>query len=142
MLDVHITEFYRDVAHIMLALFRAFPRRVSLYVEDISGPDTPDDYGLHSERHLACFSTFLWLEEEGLLRYQDVDSQTAFNHCVLTLDALRWLSSFDTQSSQPKLADRLKLALAEGTSDDIEILVQALLHAQASKQSLQSGQTV
>ncbi|MEJ2065770.1 MAG: hypothetical protein P8X74_21250 [Reinekea sp.] len=86
MIDIHLTEFYNDTARILLTLYRAFPRQVSVYVEDISGPDTPDEYGLHSERHLACFNTFLWLKEEGLIRFRDVEQQTAFNHSVLTLE--------------------------------------------------------
>lgn len=136
MIDIHITEFYNDVARILISLYRSFPRQISMYVEDISGPDTPDEYGLHSERHLACFNTFLWLKEEGLIRYHDVERQTAFNHCVLTLDAFRWLSSFDAVEGGPKLIDELHLALKEGTSDDVEQLVRSLLNAQARRQFL------
>lgn len=136
MIDIHITEFYTDVAKILINLYRCFPRQVSMYVEDISGPDTPDEYGLHSERHLACFNTFLWLREESLIRFGDIERQTAFNHSVLTLDAFRWLSSFDAVEGGPKLIDELHLALKEGTSDDVEQLVRALLNAQARRQYL------
>lgn len=133
MLDIHITEFYNDVAKILVTLYRAFPRQVSVYVEDISGLDTPDDYGLHSERHLACFNTFLWLKEEGLIRYSDIEQQTAFNHVVLTLDAFRWLSSFDAVEGGPKFVDELQIALRDGTSDDVERMIKTLLNAQARR---------
>ncbi|GGX62834.1 hypothetical protein [Saccharospirillum salsuginis] len=131
MLDIHITEFYNDMGRILASLYRHFPRQISLYVEDISGPDTPDEYGLHSERHLACFSTFLWLAEEGLIRYGDVERQVAFNHCVLTLDAFRLLSGFDPDGG-PKLIDELRLAIQEGSSDMTEDTLRRLLAAHAT----------
>jgi hypothetical protein len=136
MLDIHITEFYNDVARILLSLYRAFPRQISMYVEDISGIDRPDEYGLHSDRHLACFNTFLWLKDEGLIRYSDIETQMAFNHCVLTLDAFRWLSSFDAIEGSAKFIDELHIALTQGTSDDVEQMVKSLLNAQARRNFL------
>ena len=136
MLDIHITEFYNDVARILLMLYRAFPRQISVYVEDISGPDTPDEYGLHSERHLACFHTLLWLRSEGLIRFDDIEQQTAFNHTVLTLDAFRWLASFDALEGGAKFVDELHMALTHGTSDDVEQMIKSLLNAQARRQFL------
>lgn len=133
MLDIHITEFYNDVARILLSLYRAFPRQISMYVEDISGPDTRDEYGLHSERHLACFHTFQWLQEESLIRYSDIEQQVAFNHCVLTLDGFRWLASFDHLDGGPKFVDEIQHALKAGTSNDTERLIKSLLNAQANK---------
>lgn len=130
MLDIHITEFYNDMGRILATLYHHFPRQISLYVEDISGPDTPDEYGLHSERHLACFSTVLWLAEEGLIRYGDVEGQVAFNHCVLTLDAFRLLSGFDLEGG-PKLIDELRIALQEGSSDMTEDALKRLLASHA-----------
>lgn len=127
MLDIHITEFYNDMARILVALYRQFPRQVSIYVEDISGPDTPDDYGLHSERHMACFSTLLWMQQEGLIRYGDIERQVAFNHCTLTLTAFRLLSGFDHELGGPPLIDELRLALSEGSSAMTEGALQRLL---------------
>lgn len=127
MLDIHITEFYNDMARILVTLYRQFPRQVSVYIEDISGPDTPDDYGLHSERHMACFSTVMWMEQEGLIRYGDIERQVAFNHCTLTLAAFRLLSGFDRQQEGPPLIDELRLALSEGSSDMAEGVLKRLL---------------
>jgi hypothetical protein len=107
-----------------------------MYVEDISGIDTPDEYGLHSDRHLACFNTFLWLKDEGLIRYSDIETQMAFNHCVLTLDAFRWLSSFDAIEGSAKFIDELHIALTQGTSNDVEQMVKSLLNAQARRNFL------
>ena len=75
MADIHIEEFYKDAAIALVQLYNAFPRRVNLFVEDIAGPDEPDEFGLHSKRHMACFGTLLWLAEEGLLRYVDTIRQ-------------------------------------------------------------------
>jgi hypothetical protein len=133
MLDIHITEFYNDAARILIALYKTFPRQISMYVEDISGIDTPDEYGLHSQRHLACFNTFMWLKEEGLMRFGDIEKQTAFNHCVLTIDGFRWLASFDALDGGVKFVEEIEVALQHGTSDDVEGLMKSLLNAQAKR---------
>ncbi len=87
MADIHVEEFYKDVAIALVQLYGAFPRRVNLFVEDIAGPDEPDEFGLHSKRHMACFGALLWLEEEGLLRYVDTIRQEALDQAVLTRKA-------------------------------------------------------
>ena len=58
MADIHIDDFYRDVAAIFLRLYALFPRKSTLFVEDISGPDQPDEFGLHHPRFEACFIDF------------------------------------------------------------------------------------
>ena len=93
MADIHIEEFYKDAAIALVQLYNAFPRRVNLFVEDIAGPDEPDEFGLHSKRHMACFGTLLWLAEEGLLRYVDTIRQEALDQAVLTQRAFVRLSS-------------------------------------------------
>lgn len=92
MADIHIEEFYKDAAITLVQLYNAFPRRVNLFVEDIAGPDSPDEFGLHSKRHMACFGTLLWLAEEGFLRYVDTIRQEALDQAVLTRDAFVRLS--------------------------------------------------
>lgn len=93
MADIHIEEFYKDVAIALVQLYGAFPRRVNLFVEDIAGADEPDEFGLHSRRHMACFGALLWLSEEGLLRYVDTIRQDALDQAVLTRAAFIRLSS-------------------------------------------------
>jgi hypothetical protein len=82
--DLHIEEFYQDLAKILLQLHSYFPRKSQVYVEDISGPDYPDEYGLHSARHQSCFSAMLWLAEEGFIRFEDTIRQEAIDQAVLT----------------------------------------------------------
>ncbi|TGN41419.1 hypothetical protein [Marinobacter confluentis] len=93
MADIHIEEFYKDTAVTLVQLYGAFPRRVNLFVEDIAGPDDPDDFGLHSKRHMACFGALLWLAEEGFLRYVDTIRQEALDQAVLTRKAFIRLSA-------------------------------------------------
>jgi hypothetical protein len=84
MADIHIEDFYKDAAKILVQLYRAFPRKATLYIEDISGPDTPDEFGIHSPRHQSCFACILWLADEGYLRYTDVIRQEAVDQAVLS----------------------------------------------------------
>lgn len=84
MADIHIDDFYRDSAKILVALYGHFPRKMTLYVEDISGPDTPDDFGLHSTRHQACFETMMWLAGSDYIEYEQAVYQEALDQAVLS----------------------------------------------------------
>lgn len=84
MADIHIADFYKDAARILVQLYSQFPRPTMLFVEDIAGPDTPDEFGLHSPRHEACLSTMLWLAQSGYLRYQTLVRQEAIDQAALT----------------------------------------------------------
>lgn len=84
MLDVHIDDFFKDCSTILLAGMRHFPRAFTLFVEDISGPDDMDEFGLHSNRHLAALGTVHWLATEGYIRYSTQDRQESVDDFVLT----------------------------------------------------------
>ncbi len=84
MAGIHIDEFYADAAQIIVSLYDVFPRPVTIFVEDICGPDEPDEYGVHSHRHLACFATLLWLAEEGYIRYNETIRSEAIDQAVLS----------------------------------------------------------
>jgi hypothetical protein len=108
--DIHIDDFCRDAALILLHLYSAFPRRASVYVEDICGPDTPDDVGLHSDRHMACLGTMLWLAEEDYLRFEAMIYQDGIDQAVLTGKAftlLCGLSQIRYQHPMPDLPESL-----------------------------------
>ena len=103
MTDLHIDDFYKDCARILLQLYRNFPRKCVLYVEDISGPDIPDEYGLHSDRHLSCLSAGLWLAESGYLTYAETIRQEALDQVVLSHKGFTLLSApAVTPSVQPR----------------------------------------
>lgn len=82
--DLHVDDFYKDSALTLMQLYMNFPRRKAVYVEDVSGPDQVDEYGLHSERHIACLGAMLWLAEEGFLRFEDTIRQEAIDQAVLS----------------------------------------------------------
>lgn len=93
MSDIHIDDFYKDVAVIFLRLYNSFPGKTILYVEDICGPDNPDEFGLHSDRFLAAFSTMVWLGDNDYLRYMSPIKQEALDQAVLTERGFLILSS-------------------------------------------------
>jgi hypothetical protein len=93
MTDLHIDDFFKDSALILARLFSVFPRKSTMYVEDVSGPDSADEFGLHSERHLSCLSTMIWLSEEGYIRFNDTIRQEAIDEAVLTHRAFTLLCS-------------------------------------------------
>ena len=84
MSDLHIDEFYADAAKALLTLHRVFPRPMVLYVEDICGPDEPDEYGVHSPRHQSCLAAIMWLGEEGYIRFTETIRTEAVDQAVLT----------------------------------------------------------
>ncbi|MFL0806563.1 MAG: hypothetical protein K6L60_04665 [Oceanobacter sp.] len=88
MLDVHIDDFFKDCSTILLLGFRRFPRTQTLFVEDISGPDEMDEFGLHSNRHLAALGALQWLKEEGYVRFGVMDRQLSVDDFVLTSRSL------------------------------------------------------
>jgi len=143
MTDIHIDDFYKDSARILLQLYRYFPQPSQLYVEDISGPDEPDEFGLHSNRHSACFSTMIWLAESGFIRYVDTIRHEALDQAVLTQKAFTLLTTKSKLAEKhPNVSDenppsvkeefssnvhQIRLALKTKSSVQIREIVQYLL---------------
>jgi len=141
MADIHIEDFYHDVARILIQLYNRFPRKGAVFVEDIAGADTPDEYGLHSRRHMACFGAMLWLSDEGLLRYESVISQDAIDQAVLTGTGFNRLSALRTDlpvtpppddsgilAREPAIAiNHIRRMMQEGTSTELSETVHRLL---------------
>jgi hypothetical protein len=139
--DIHIDDFYKDAARILLVLYQFFPRPYTLYVIDVSGPDEPDEYGLHSDRHQACFSTMVWLSDAGLLRFTEVINKEAIDSAVLTHRALTLLTTRsdirfqpEEEAMPPSVADehashihQLRFAVKSGASFTIRRIMQHLL---------------
>ena len=141
MADIHVEDFYKDTALILLQLYRSFPRRTAVFVEDIAGPDTPDEFGLHSKRHLACLGTMTWLADEGLLRYESLISQDAIDQAVLTGEGFTRLSSLRPDlpidvdpigegalAREPAIAiNHIRRILKSGTSTELSETVHRIL---------------
>ncbi|AJD47921.1 hypothetical protein S7S_07525 [Isoalcanivorax pacificus W11-5] len=141
MADIHIDDFCRDAALILLHLYNAFPRPQAIYVEDISGPDEPDEVGLHSKRYMACLGTLLWLASEGYLRYDSLIYQDGIDQAVLTNKAFVLLSAAsDLRLAEPPanlpgtlmaekgaLVEQIRAALRGGHSADISAVMRYFL---------------
>lgn len=116
MLDVHIDDFFKDCAVILLHGFRGFPAKQTLYVEDICGPDDADEFGLHSPRHLSAFGAIIWLQEEGYIRFSDVDRQESVDEFVLASKAFTRLLHADKEDPTTSLAQRIEYVRLQGDS--------------------------
>jgi hypothetical protein len=114
--DLHIDDFCRDAALILLHLYSAFPRRASVYVEDICGPDTPDDVGLHSDRHMGCLGAMLWLAEENYLRFEAMIYQDGIDQAVLTGKTFTLLCGLSQIRYQQPPADLPQSVMVEKTT--------------------------
>lgn len=141
MSGINIDDFCKDAARALLVLYRAFPRPLTLYVEDLCGPDQPDEFGMHSNRHMACFAALLWLAEEGLLRYTDTIRQEAVDQAVLTGRCFTLLATPSPELGpshanelpeairleQQTHAHRLERAVADGSSTRTRVAVLELM---------------
>ncbi len=136
MSDLHIDDFYKDVAISLLHLYQFFPRKTILYVEDVCGADQPDEFGLHSNRFLSGFSTLVWLGDQGYLNYQAPIKQEALDQAVLTEKGFLLLSSRSSinfgdpfmESEEPEnlTEDTLPLSVIEQSKTNISQLRKAL----------------
>lgn len=138
MSDIHLDDFYRDTARILVALYNHFPRKTTLYVEDIAGPDQPDEFGLHSPRHLACFHTLMWLAHTDYLTYESLIRQEAADEIVLSHRGFLLLNSelpadtttHATAPLQQLIIQRIRRELKEGTSTTLANLMhQVIAHS-------------
>lgn len=108
MFDLHIEEFFIDCFAVLSQLYQSFPSARAVFVEDISGPDNPDEYGVHSKRFQACFGAMLWLEKEGYLVYETTIRQEAIDQACLTSKGLLLLSRTAYDPSLQALRESLE----------------------------------
>ena len=139
MSDFHIEEFYHDTGLILSRLYATFPRRVQLYVEDISGEDTPDEFGMHTERYLNCFSAMIWLQDHGYIKYDCTVKQESIDQAVLTEKSFLLLSSQSTITiDDDREFEKLPPYAAQKAITHVAILRKAL----KSKSAIKIGKVV
>lgn len=109
MSDIHILDFYKDIGLTLAQLYSSFPKRIMLYVEDISGPDEMDEYGLHSDRHVSCLSAMIWLKDQGYIDYESIVKQESIDFSTLT------------EKSFLLLTRQANMALPENLSEDLNL---------------------
>ncbi len=139
MSDIHIEEFYHDIGLILARLYASFPRRTTLYVEDISGEDTPDEYGLHSDRYMSCLSAMSWLKDQKYIDFECIVKQEAVDQVVLTEKSFWILANQATISlgDEPDL-ENLPPYIAQKSITNVSLLRRAL----KSQSSIKIGQIV
>ncbi len=123
MLDVHIDDFFKDCAVILLHGFKYFPAKQILYVEDICGPDEADEFGLHSPRHLAAFGAIIWLQEEGYIRFSEIDRQQSVDEFVLASKAFTRLLAVDNEDPTTSLAQKIEFFRLQADSISLSRLM-------------------
>ncbi|GAB2189594.1 hypothetical protein [Sessilibacter sp. MAH2] len=131
MADIHIADFYKDCASIFVTLYRNFPRKIQLYVDDIAGADEPDEFGLPSPRHSSCFATMVWLAESGYIQYQTNIRQEALDLAQLTHLGFMLLSS-------PRTIP-ISAALSSPTDLDLDGPQSSANHIHNLRQQLRTG---
>jgi hypothetical protein len=134
MADLNIDDFYRDCAVIMLRLYSSFPRKTILYVDDICGPDTPDEFGLHSERHQAAFSAMAWLAEVGYISFTETIREEALDQAVLSQRGFLLLSS----------RSEIELGIV-GDNDDClppSVMERSLINVAQIRRALKEGSSI
>ena len=93
MSDLNVDDFFHDAARALIILYKVFPRRKAVFVDDIIGAEEPDEFGMYSDRYLACYSALLWLGEEQFLRFEESINSEAIDQAVLTGRCFTLLSS-------------------------------------------------
>ncbi|MFC6635271.1 hypothetical protein [Microbulbifer taiwanensis] len=123
--DLHIHDFYRDAGRTLLALFNQFPAPATVYVEDIAGPDTPDEFGLHSPRHLACLGAMSWLKQSGYIHFTQLVRQEAVEEAALSHRGFLLLvnNSGDGESNARLLDNTVR----NGSSPQLQELMERLM---------------
>lgn len=137
-MDLQIDDFYRDAASGLLLLYQAFPRKITLYVEDLIGHEEPDEFGLPSKRHQSCLGALLWLAEEGYLRFESTIQFLAIDQAVLTEKGFLRLTRVSREAERPgalppavervhaSTAFQLRQALRDEDGEQIARLTRAL----------------
>jgi len=133
--DVNIDDFYHDIGIILLSLYQQFPRKVSLFIDDICGPDEMDEFGLHSPRYLCAIGALMWLHDEGYIRYSDIIKQESAEECTLTQkafvklikpnlvrDKINQANSIEKREST--LAFQIQKALQDQSSIDMQRVIE------------------
>lgn len=150
-MDLQINDFYHDASRALLTLYRVFPRKTTLYVDDLIGYHEPDEYGLPHVRHQSCLGTLLWLGEEGYLRHAGTLHHEALEQAVLSEKGFLRLSArigdaalqhcslpANVPSMRSTLARQLQETLASGDGELLSQLARLLFNASQSG----SGDTV
>lgn len=130
-MNLNLDDFCKDVARSLQILASVFPRPRDIFVEDVYQAEETDEFGMHSDRYLACFQTLVWLREEGFIRFTQTLRSDAVEQAVLTGRCLALLIqpySLEGESAAiaveaNTLLHRFQHALQDGSSTSVRMLV-------------------
>ncbi|MBV1877055.1 MAG: hypothetical protein KUG79_05395 [Pseudomonadales bacterium] len=152
MADINIENFYRHIATIFNILYRNFPTKVAIYVDEVAGIDEPDEYGLHSPNYTAGFFALLWLADEGYIRYSDAIRQDGIDQATLSHKGFLRLTQISEPIYHPPESDSssdsnvVKLKENENLSpslvEDQKLIINQLRHALHSGSSIATTKIV
>lgn len=125
--DLHIEDFCKDAAKAFIILYKRFPVKTTLYVEDVSGPDEPDEFGLHCSRFSACFSALIWLAENNYLTYSQPIRQEAIEEAVFSHKAFSYFTSKSDNSLKTRIVELNDTLLNESSETLKNLMLQYLL---------------
>ena len=131
--ELHIDDFYKDCAVILLRLYRTFPKKTSIYTGDLCGFEETDEIGQYSSRFQACFATLVWLEEEDYIKHQGIIGQEAIELATLTQKSFTALSGSpfslgdSDKTNSNNRAQQLHYFINNGSSTQINNLISQLM---------------
>jgi len=123
MADLNIDDFFKDSAKALNLLYQSFPRKITLYVDDIVGVQEPDEFGMPNDRHMACLASLLWLGDEGYLRFDETIRHEALDQVVLTGHCFTLLTRPPALERQLIQIDALRNALKNKSSSEIRTVM-------------------
>lgn len=137
MYDIHIEEFFADCCRILNTLYKSFPKKCAVFVEDVAGPDKPDEYGVHSDRFQSGFGAMIWLADEGYLQFESAIRQEAIDQAILTTKGLLLLSNIAHDETLFTITDKVQPLIAglKG-KPTIDTLTHLQKHATSSQLSM------
>jgi hypothetical protein len=145
MADINIENFYHHIAKILSILYESFPSKTPVFVDDVAGIDTPDEYGLHSPNYTAGFFALVWLGDEEFLRYADTIRQDGIDQACLTHKGFLRLSVvadpiYEAPTYSADESNVVSIAPAENLSpsvvEDRKLVINQLRHALRSGDSI------
>jgi len=131
MSDLNIDDFRRDAAITLLRLYNNFPRPHNLYIYEVCGEESEDEFGLISKRHEACLATMIWLADEALLQYKSLVVDEGIEQATLCLLGVELLLGANPEGVSR--IEALRQGLASRSSTKLEVAINEFLSAAVAR---------
>jgi hypothetical protein len=131
MSDLNIDDFRRDTAITLLRLYNNFPRPHTLYISEVCGEDSEDEFGLISRRYEACLAAMMWLSDEGFIQFKTLITDQGIEQATLCLLGIELLLGANAEGVSR--VESLRIGLASKSSTKLEIAINELLSSAVSR---------